>query len=144
VLSQGDRFRGDITLAVGLGKAYAEGNIHFVVDYNPVLNAAGGMEFFVYGPNAWGIMGGANMTYLATVSAQSDFFIGPPGFIVSGEISHSFDIWIVRVRSAFGMMAWYHRSADLAAITPVGVTHIAKDPLQRLNLALLGCGFRVR
>ncbi|MEX1181977.1 MAG: hypothetical protein WEF86_01995 [Gemmatimonadota bacterium] len=123
VLSQGSRFHGDAHLVVGLQKAYAEGNIAFNVDYNPILGGAGAMEFFVYGPDAWGIMGSTDVRYMLTLTGGSQLFIGPPGFLVTSEISQDFDIWILRVRGGLDASAWYRRAAnEWGAYTKIGVS----------------------
>lgn len=112
ILSQGNRLHGDAHLIMGLKKAYAEGNIAFTVDYDPVLNGAGQMQFYVYGPEVWGITGATEATVVNYFEGASELFIGPPGFIVSVAVEQNFDIWILEINSDFGITAWYQRSAS--------------------------------
>jgi hypothetical protein len=112
ILSQGNRLRGDAHLVLGLKKSYAEGNIAFTVDYDPVLNGAGQMQFYVYGPEVWGITGATDASVVNYFEGTSELFIGPPGFIISVGVEQNFDIWILEINSDFDLTAWYQRSAS--------------------------------
>ncbi len=111
VLNQGNRLRGDAHLVLGTKKTYAEGNIAFDIDYDPVLNGAGEMQFYVYGPDVWGISGATEVSVVGYFDGASELFIGPPGFVVSVDVERNFDIWILEINSDFETTGWYERSS---------------------------------
>jgi len=111
ILNQGNRLRGDAHLVMGLKKAYAEGNIAFTVAYDPVLEGAGTMQFYVFSPEVWGVTGATEVSVVDYFEGTSQLYIGPPGFIVSTAIAGDFSVWFLKVRSDFDLTAWYHRAA---------------------------------
>ena len=107
LLSMGDNFSGRMHLQVGLRKAYAEGNIRLNVNMASVVTGNAHLEFYVYGSDAWGIMGGINVEIVRFLHASADLFVGPPGFMVDCKIEGGFDIWIISVDVGFEGLVWY-------------------------------------
>jgi hypothetical protein len=111
---------GDMDLLVGFRKKYAEGNFALRASYGPLLDGNGSLEFYVYGTDAWGVHGGGDLKYLSLVEGGADFFVGSPGFIVSGNLAAGFDFWIVAVRGEMDAAMWWQRQpADLGAYVSV-------------------------
>jgi hypothetical protein len=112
--------RGDMDLVVGFRKKYAEGNFSLKVAYGPLLDGNGNMEFYVYGPDAWGVFGDGDLKYLSLVNGQAEFFVGAPGFLVAGNLSAGFDFWVVAVRGELDAAMWWQRQPlDLGAYMSV-------------------------
>ncbi|MGC8898740.1 MAG: hypothetical protein ACP5ON_10990, partial [Bacteroidota bacterium] len=107
LLSMRDNFSGRMHLEVGLRKAYAEGNIRLNVNMASVVTGRAQLEFYVYGSDAWGIMGDINVEIVRFLHASADLFVGPPGFMVECQISGGFDIWIISVDDDFHGLVWY-------------------------------------
>jgi large repetitive protein len=101
--------RGYADLRVGFKRAYAEGHFQLDVDFDPIASGDGRVEFFVYGADAWGINGRASLEYMRLVNGTADFFVGPPGFMVSGTIWAGFDFWIVSVSGELDGSVWWQR-----------------------------------
>lgn len=99
--------QGSFDVAVGFKEKYVEGNMQLDVAYGPIVSGSGRMEFYVYGSDAWGVMGNARLRYLSIVEGQAGFFVGAPGFMVNGNIRAGFDFWIVSVNAEMDASMWY-------------------------------------
>ena len=115
LLHQDDKITGYAHLGIGFQDFYAVGNIGVDVNVLSLIKGQGTFGFFVYNEDAWGITGGTNMKILSFIDLESEFFVGPPGFMVSGTASYGFDIWIIEVNTGFEGQMWYIRDASWGA-----------------------------
>ena len=115
LLHQDDRITGYAHLGIGFQDFYAVGNIGVDVDIASLIKGDGKFGFYVYGEDAWGVMGGVDVKLLSLLDIDGEFFIGPPGFMVSGSASYGFDIWVISVSSGFEGQIWYIRDASWGA-----------------------------
>lgn len=119
VLNQGDRFKGDAHLVVGLKRPYAEGNIRLNVNYGSVITGESGLEFFVY-DNAWGINGNIDVELVKLVSGHGRMFVGSPGFLVAASIKVP-SLWLISVKRAEAMAFYRSASSEWGATAAISV-----------------------
>lgn len=111
LLNQGaERLSGGFYLQIGLRHAFAQGMFWVNINYAPLITGTAQLEFFVYGANAWGIKGDVNLRLLQFMTAQAQFYVGPPGFLFSLAVTRSFDVWIVSIKAGFSGTIWYRAS----------------------------------
>ncbi len=101
--------KGMLYLSVGWNPAYAEGRVEIDVDVVELITGNGYFEFYVYSPDAWGIMGGAELSVIRIVDAETDFFIGNPGFLLEVSFGFGIDIYILSGSIDFDGMVWYKK-----------------------------------
>ena len=112
LLNQENRIRGDIHLGVGFQHFFAEGNVRVLLDIASLIEGDGNFGFFVYGTDVWGIQGGLDLDILTIISAESEFFIGPPGFYLMAQSEVSYNFWIVEFSSGMRTEFWYMEAAS--------------------------------
>ena len=117
------RIRGTLNLTIGFEQAYAEGNFDLTLDYDPLAHSNQNVGFYVYGKDEWGIFGGGELEYLRLIKGDADFFVGPEGFFVQGNIYAGFDFWIVAVEATADASVWYFSDPrDWGAYLRVGIS----------------------
>lgn len=122
LLNQGSRLQGEASLQVGLRQAYAEGSLAINVDYGAVVRGDAALEFFVYGQDAWGVMGNLDFRLAGAVDGGGELFIGPPGFFLGAHMAGGFDFWLISIESDFDASVWYARAAsEWGAHAAIGV-----------------------
>ena len=107
LLNRENQIRGDLHLGIGFQQFFAEGHIHVLLDVVSLIEGDGRFGFFVYNPDAWGIQGGLDLDILKIISAESEFFIGPPGFYLMAQSEISYNFWIVEFSSGMRTEFWY-------------------------------------
>ncbi len=111
LLDQGaEKLSGGFYLVIGLREAFAEGSFWIRVNYEPLVTGELMINFFIYSEDAWGIHGQMNLNLLGFITANSDIFVGPPGFLFSLEIGARFDIWIITISAGFEATIWYREA----------------------------------
>ncbi len=111
VLKATDMAEGICYLSIGWNPAYAEGRIEVDVDVVSLITGEGYFEFYVYASDAWGIMGGAELEVIRIIDAETDFFVGNPGFLLEVEFGVGIDIYILSGSIDFDGMVWYKQIA---------------------------------
>ena len=107
LLSMREHFEGELYLEIGFTSVYVTGEINVTLDIYDLLRGGANIEAFYYGTDAWAVTGHFDVSVLSFFEAESDLFIGPPGFMVSMKVERSFDILIVEVSAGFEGMVWY-------------------------------------
>ncbi|RKY60067.1 MAG: hypothetical protein DRP94_01660 [Candidatus Latescibacterota bacterium] len=107
LLSMRGHFEGNLGLTIGFTSAYVTGEINVTLDIYDLLRGGANIEAFYYGTDAWAVTGHFDVSVLSFFEAESDLFIGSPGFMVSMKVEKSFDILIVEVSAGFEGMVWY-------------------------------------
>ena len=115
LLHQDDRITGYAHLGIGFQDFYAVGNMGVNMKISSLITGNGTFAFYVYGEDAWGVMGGVDVELLSLLDINGEFFVGPPGFMVSGSASYGFDIWVISINSGFEGQIWYVRDASWGA-----------------------------
>lgn len=111
LLDQGEeKLGGGFFLQVGLRRAFAQGEFWVNVNYSPLIVGTASLEFFVFGGESWGVKGNVNINLLSFISATSELFVGPPGFLFSISVSAKFDVWIISISSGFNGTIWYRQA----------------------------------
>ncbi|MCC7001110.1 MAG: hypothetical protein IT357_03050, partial [Gemmatimonadaceae bacterium] len=111
LLDQGvEKLSGGFYLLIGLRDAFAEGSFWIRVNYEPLVTGSLMINFFIYSEDAWGIHGRMDLNLLGFITAQSDIFVGPPGFLFSLAINARFDIWIITISAGFEATIWYREA----------------------------------
>ncbi|MEO0070805.1 MAG: hypothetical protein ABIK39_01790 [candidate division WOR-3 bacterium] len=101
--------KGTMYLSVGWNPAYAEGRVKVDVNVIELITGNGNFEFYVYSQDAWGVMGGANLKVVRLANAETDFFIGNPGFLLEMSLGFGIDIYVLSGSIDFDGMVWYKR-----------------------------------
>jgi len=101
--------KGMLYLSVGWNPAYAEGRVQVDVNVVELISGDGYFEFYVYSSDAWGIMGGAELSVIRIVDAETDFFIGNPGFLLEVSFDFGIDIYVLSGSIDFDGMVWYKK-----------------------------------
>jgi hypothetical protein len=91
---------------------YAEGNNVLEANLFDIFTIYGDLAFYAYGSDAWGIMGGVNVTLKGADIASGSFFIGPPGFMVETTVKAGVDVGFVSGYVQFSGMVWYYVVPD--------------------------------
>lgn len=115
LLNQENSLKGDIYLAVGFNNGFAEGQINVDLNVVSLVEGKGGMGFYVYGNDAWGITGNFEAKIIKILNARSSLFIGNPGFVMDLKVSVGFDIWIIKVGAGFEGTMWYVKNVSWGA-----------------------------
>jgi len=111
---QGPLATGALYFRISWSPASAIGGVWVDVDIIDIVEGTGYFEFYIFsrsGEVVWAIMGGANLEVISIIDIEAEFFIGPPGFMVSGGLSVGIDLWIVSGGFSFEVMIWYERIA---------------------------------
>jgi len=109
---QGPLATGALHFLVSWSPAFAEGGVWVDVDIINLIEGDGYFEFYIFsheGEAVWAIMGGAELEVIRIIDIDSEFFMGPPGFMLSGGIRAGIDLWIVSGGFSLEMMIWYER-----------------------------------
>jgi hypothetical protein len=122
ILSQGDRFQGDIHLQIAFKSASVQGNIGFQINYGAVVDGKGFLDFYVFSEQAWGIHGEAHMKIIAMLQADAELMIGPPGFYLHASITAGFNIWVIQIDQVMEATLWYQdASKQWGAYVKIGL-----------------------
>ena len=115
LLHMKDKIEGYAHLGIGFSDFYAVGNIGVEVNIVELITGRGTFDFYVYDTDAWGVMGGVDIKLFTIIDLESDFFIGPPGFMLSSSAKFGFDIWIISISAGFEGDIWYIRDVSWGA-----------------------------
>lgn len=115
LLNQENSLKGDIYLAIGFNNGFAEGQINIDLNVVDLIEGKGGLEFYVYGSDAWGIKGNFEAKIIKILDTKTKLFIGNPGFVLDMKVELGFDIWIIKVGAGFEGTMWYVRNVSWGA-----------------------------
>lgn len=115
LLRQDTYLNGNIFLAVGFTNRFAEGNININLKVSVFVEGTARLQFYVYGTDSWGINGDLNINILSLIRANSNLFIGNPGFLLELRTEWSTNFWIVKISAGFETSIWYIRDVSWGA-----------------------------
>ncbi|MGM0674630.1 MAG: hypothetical protein ACQETQ_08050 [Spirochaetota bacterium] len=87
---------------------FAEGNNVLEADIFEIFQIDGDLAFYAYGESAWAVMGSTRVSLCGKGTADGEFFIGPPGFMVDTTVKASVDIGFVSGYIQFDGMVWLY------------------------------------
>jgi len=92
--------------------SYAEGLVKAKFDYEGLIEADAGIDFYAYSSEVWGVSGTVDVSILSLVEVESDFFVGAPGFMVSSEVEVGFDAGFLKAEAGFETMIWWRKNVS--------------------------------
>jgi hypothetical protein len=98
---------GRMNLTFGLSAPSVEGTIEVTLAVGDLLVGTQQISAYYYGENAWAILGTLQVNVLSFITANGDFYIGPPGLLVNLRSEVSYNILIVQASGGLDGMVWY-------------------------------------
>ena len=122
ILGQDGHLNGDHHVIIGLKNVYAEGTMDFKVNYDGVVTGNGPMQFYVYDADTWAVSGTSTISIVNYIKGNSDFFVGPPGFLVKTHVGANYSIAVISLDAGIDAQVWYLTHGSWGGYTSFSVS----------------------